>query len=152
MKNVPYVYLAGPIAGNGYKTVTNWRIDAAIRLSPIKTLDPMRAKSFLKGETEDVHNYQRTTVVENALGSSKGITARDRMDVMSCDVVLMNLLGAQTVSIGTMIEVGWADAFRKPIILIIDENNPHLHPMVMEMAGFIVTNMDEAIEVIKALL
>lgn len=152
MKNTSSVYLAGPIAGSGYDEVNDWRIDAALQLSPIKTLNPMRAKDFLKGEKEDVHNYERTTIIENALGSSKGITSRDRFDVANCDLVLMNLLNAKRVSTGSMIEVGWADAYRKPLVLVIDEGNVHLHPMLLDIAGFIVTNMDEAIHVVKAIL
>lgn len=152
MKNQSSVYLAGPIAGSGYDKINDWRLKASVDLSPIKTLSPMRGKEFLKGEKEDVHNYERTTVIENALGSSRGITARDRFDVMTCDLVLMNLLGASRVSIGTMIEIGWADAFRKPIVLVIDEENVHIHPMVLETASFIVTNMDQAIHVIQSIL
>ena len=136
MKNIANVYLAGPIAGSGYDEVNDWRIKASIDLSPIKTLNPMRGKEFLKGEKEDVHNYERTTVIENALGSSKGITARDRFDVMNCDLVLMNLVGAKKITIGSMIEIGWADAFRKPIVLVIDEGNIHIHQFFYSQSIF----------------
>jgi hypothetical protein len=34
---------------------------------------------------------------------------RDRFDATRCDVLLVNLLGAERVSIGTMMEVAWAD-------------------------------------------
>lgn len=152
MSSKPIVYLAGPIAGSGYKDVTNWRRRAVLELSPIKVFDPMRAKDFLKNEEEDVHNYEKKTILENALGSPKGITSRDRYDVMNCDVVLMNLIGAKRISTGSMIEVGWADAYRKPIVLAIDEGNIHLHPMLLEIAGFIVTNMDEAFYIVKSIL
>ena len=39
----------------------------------------------------------------------KGIVTRDRWDVAKADVVLMNLVGATQVSIGTMVELGWAE-------------------------------------------
>ena len=38
-----------------------------------------------------------------------------------CDVVLMYLIGAKKVSIGTMIEAGWADAYRKPVVLVLED-------------------------------
>lgn len=151
MKNTPLIYLAGPIAGSGYKEITDWRRDAALQLSPLKTLNPMRAKEYMQNETENIHNYQLNTVIEHALGSAKGIVARDRNDVMSCDAVLMNLTKSKSISIGSMIEIGWADAFRKPLVLIIDQDNLHIHPMVLEMAGFVVTTLEEGVEVVKAL-
>ena len=138
MKNTPLIYLAGPIAGSGYKEITDWRRDAALQLSPLKTLNPMRAKEYMQNETENIHNYQLNTVIEHALG-------------MSCDAVLMNLTKSKSISIGSMIEIGWADAFRKPLVLIIDQDNLHIHPMVLEMAGFVVTTLEEGVEVVKAL-
>ena len=73
---------------------------------------------------------------------------------MRCDALLVNLLGAKKVSIGSVLEIGWADAFRKPIILAIEkEGNPHDHAELKEVANFIVDNLDEAIELaIKILL
>jgi nucleoside 2-deoxyribosyltransferase len=78
---------------------------------------------------------------------------RDRYDVMSSDVVLFNLLGTTTVSIGTCIEFGWADAFRKPVVLVMEpEGNLHDHPMVREAAGYIVPTLDEAVQVLDCIL
>ena len=71
---------------------------------------------------------------------------------MRCDMVLMNLLGATKVSIGSMIELGWADAFRKPVVLVIEEGNCHMHAIVQEIAGFIVPTLDQGIEVVKSIL
>lgn len=64
----------------------------------------------------------------------------------------MNLVGAERVSIGTMIEAGWADAFRKPVVLAIEEGNMHHHAMLEHISGWIVSDLDQAIDVTKALL
>jgi len=137
------LYCAGAITGLSYAGSTNWRDYIAGKLPPhIIAVSPMRGKDYLAKEK----NVQ--AVYENIpLSSQKGIMTRDRMDVMRADMVLVNLLGTEKVSIGSVIEVAWADAFRKPIILVMDENNIHSHPMLKEAAGFIVSNLDEAIQI-----
>ena len=88
------------------------------------------------------------------MSTEAAITGRDRYDVMTrCDAVLVYLLGAEEVSIGTVIEVGWADAARKPIILVIeDEGNVHDHPMVRCPAAFRVSSLIDACDLANALL
>lgn len=77
----------------------------------------------------------------------------DRFDAKRADAILTNLLGAGKVSIGTMIEVGWADDGVKPIILVMEkENNIHDHPILKNIAGFIADNLDDAIELAKKIL
>lgn len=143
------VYLAGAIAGLAYNEATDWRDHAQRRLAlaGIKGYSPMRAKKFLEnrpvlGGADDTH----------PLTSGAGIVARDRFDVMTCDLVLVNLLGAERVSIGTMFEIAWADAFRKPVVLAMEEGNIHQHLFVHQTVGFIVPTLDEAIEVVIAIL
>jgi nucleoside 2-deoxyribosyltransferase len=146
-----YVYLAGPIKGLSYAGATDWREHVANRLfnNPrIQTLSPMRYKAIL--ETTKV--LPDSSENEAPLLSDKGVTTRDRWDVMRSDLVLMNLAGAKAVSIGTMIEVGWADAFRKPIVAVMTPDDIHWHGMVRQCAGFIVPTLNEAIDIVNALL
>ncbi len=57
------------------------------------------------------------------------------------------------ISIGTVIELGWADAYRKPVILVMEkEDNPHDHPMVREIAGYYVNTLTAGLELTIALL
>ncbi len=109
------VYLAGPIKGLAYDGCNDWRVYAKSRLLDlgIAGVSPMRAKEFLSLEKSVSDDY------DNVLACQKGIATRDRFDVASCNVMLAYLLGAEKVSIGTMIEFGWADAARKPIITIM---------------------------------
>ncbi len=107
----------------------------------------MRAKEFLSLEKSVSDDY------DNVLACQKGIATRDRFDVASCNVMLAYLLGAEKVSIGTMIEFGWADAARKPIITIMEKNgNPHDHAFVRELTGFRVESLDEGLYVAKSIL
>ena len=143
------VYLAGPIKGLNYNQCNDWREYAKKELEKegIIGVTPMRAKEYLN--TGQVI----MDADENVITSQKGITMRDRWDVTSCDVILGNFLGAKNVSIGTMIEYGWADSARKPIITVMErEGNVHDHPIIRELTGFRVESLDEGLYVAKAIL
>jgi nucleoside 2-deoxyribosyltransferase len=149
---MPNVYAAGAISGLTYEGAVTWR-DELQRMfdakgGEITVLDPMRGKVFLK-ETGHI----KSTEYENVLATQKGITGRDRNDVYRSDALIVNLLGAQRVSIGTMIELGWADSWRIPIILVMEETgNLHEHAMVREVATYRVTSLCEAAELVSLML
>ena len=151
--NEKLVYLCGPITGLSYDEArTGWRMEVATRLSAanIKVLSPLRYKNYLSGETDlkGLNGY-----ADHALSTSRGITARDRYDTQRCDMVLCNLLGATSVSIGSMIELGWLDSVRTPVVVCMEEEgNPHNHDMVREIADFIVPTISEAVSLVKAVL
>lgn len=145
------LYLAGPIAGCTYGECTDWRKYAAAKLPPhIHALSPMRGKEFIaKKEKTKVLGRE---YAESPLCLVPGVTCRDRNDVFRADAALVNLLGAKKVSIGTMIELGWADAYRRPIILVMEQGNVHENLLVRGVAGFVVDNLDEAIAVAISVL
>lgn len=113
----------------------------------------MRAKQYLKAETDVDGNKLKDAYADYPLSTMKAITTRDRADCMGSSLVIMNLLGAKTVSIGSVLEVAWADAARVPVILVMEKTgNLHEHGMIREMCGFQVESLDEAIDVAKAIL
>jgi nucleoside 2-deoxyribosyltransferase len=143
------VYLAGPIRGLDYAGATDWRDEVRGRMPRhIECASPMRNKEFLKSEKvldgADCYPHPLTT--------KDGITVRDRFDVMRCDLMLVNFIGATSVSKGTCVEFGWADAARKPIVLAMEPGNVHEHPIIQDLAGFIVPTLQEAIELTIAIL
>lgn len=145
------VYLAGGITGLKYQEADSWRQHAASRLRRfgIEVFSPTRAKGYLSTQGALPSRIQGT----HPLSTDKGIVTRDRNDCMRSDLVLMNLLGAERVSIGTMIEAGWADAARNPIVLAMEPSgNVHEHAMLHEVAGFIVPTLDEAIDLTVSVL
>lgn len=90
---------------------------------------------------------------ENVISSQRGSITRDRYDVMTCDIFLANLLNAEKISVGTMVEYRWADAYRKPIITVIEkQNNIHDHAFIRELTGFRVETLEEGLQVVSALL
>ena len=142
-------YLAGPITGTSYDGSTSWREAATVELAKhgITGLSPMRGKDYLANRTSISDAYD-----EFALSTQKAVVTRDRWDCQRSDVVVVNVLGAERVSIGTVMEFGWADAARRPIILAMQEGNPHDHAMVREVAGFIVPSLEAAVSTAVVLL
>lgn len=142
------LYLAGPITGVSYGASTDWRKYVAEKLPKyIQGVSPMRGKKYLNKEKSVKDCYEN-----RPLSSRKGITTRDRFDVMRCDMLFVNLEGAEKVSIGTVMEIAWADMLRKPIVIVMSKNNVHYHSMVRESAGFIVSSLDKAIQIAVAVL
>lgn len=152
----PTVYLAGPITGLTYDDGNEWRevVQNDLAAAGIAAFSPLRAKNFLReiGVLDSAGTPDSAYIGLNPLSEPKGITTRDRRDCMGCDLVLMNLLGAERISVGTMIEAGWADAARKPVVVAMEEDNIHRHAMLNEVAGFIVPTLEEAVAVVKAVL
>ncbi|MDE1849019.1 MAG: nucleoside 2-deoxyribosyltransferase [Nanoarchaeota archaeon] len=147
------VYLAGPIDGETYNECTEWREYAIKELSyhGITGLSPMRAKDFLKD-----HPLMREGISDSVLTTDGAITIRDMWDVRRCDAVLFNLLKAKKVSIGTMIEYGWASAFNKPIITMMETRdgitkNVHEHAMIRRLSAYRVNTLEEGLYVVKTL-
>lgn len=142
------LYLAGPITGLSYGEATDWRQYVANLLPEfIIPVSPMRGKQYLKNEMSISKSYE-----DIPLSCQKGITCRDRHGIMSCDMLFVNLLGAKNVSIGTVMEIAWADLLRKPIVLVIDSDNIHDHPMIKEVVGFQVDNLDKGVAIANAVL
>jgi len=148
--NRPTVYLAGPITGLSYGECTDWRETVTNQLLDcgIIAFSPMRNKQFLSGETKIHHSYSG-----DVMSCQRGIYARDKWDVLRVDVVLFNLLGAQIVSIGTVMEVAWAADRGKPAVLVMEaKGNIHTHPMLLEACPFFVHTLDDGVDTVKRLL
>lgn len=144
------VYLAGQITGLTFGQATDWRQYAKTLFpSSVEVLSPLRAKDFLL----DKGTIKSGAYDEHVLATAKGIVTRDRFDTRTSDVLLMNLMGMETNSIGCMIELGWADAWRVPVVLIAEEGNPHReHAMVHEIVSYITESVEQAAEVACAVL
>ena len=154
------VYLAGPITGLSFEGCTDWREYAIKELGSvgITGLSPMRSKDYLQRERIVGDCYD-----DKVLSCARGIITRDRWDTTRCDIILVNLLGAEQVSIGTVIEMAWADLSRTPSIVVMEPTLPstgtpvragniHEHSMIREMSGFRVETLEEGLNVAKAIL
>lgn len=154
------VYLAGPISGLTYEEAIERRKLAVKLLAPIHAISPMRGKEELKGR-EIVGNAAGYANLTHPFNQPGGIVARDRYDVTNCEAILMDLEGSRRtgqISIGTMVELGWADMLRRPVVVVWGsqtlENweNPHEHIFVRQLAGFHVETLEEACDILKKIL
>lgn len=144
-----YVYLCGPMTGCTWGQCSDWRTYVEGRLNAgIGVLSPLRHKTY-----KEVNGVIKHVDEESLMSSAKAMTERDRNDVKRADMVLANFLGAEDKSCGSMIEFGWADAQRIPIVMAVEaEGNPHDHPLVTTLAGWRVETLDDAIHVVNAVL
>lgn len=144
------VYLGGPITGKTFDDANRWRRLAAEELCKygIRCLSPLRGKDALKSKGV-LHG---TSYEGSPLTLSKGFVARDRFDVSRSDVVLLNFSDATSVSIGTMVEVGWADAARRPIVMIPDQHGLYKHGFLDELCQYIVPDLHSALSIVRTLI
>lgn len=150
------VYLAGPISGLTYDDAQEWREDASHLLGPyIAAYSPLRAKSFLRSEGKLEGSYS------NPLASQRGIMTRDHFDCQTSDAILCYLLGVTKPSLGTVMEMAWAYAYKKPLVVVMEPGdcvfvppiNPHDgHPMILEAIDYRVTTLEEGCDVIRSIL
>lgn len=147
------VYLAGPISGLNYDGAQDWRTVAKEFLSDygVKAVSPLRAKEYLRGIpalTKDCAGYGQL----NCMSAPRGIMTRDHYDATQSDALLVNLLGAKSVSIGTVMEIAWAWDNGLPVVVAMeDSGNVHEHAMINEAIGFRVNTLEEAMRVIVAI-
>lgn len=149
------VYLSGPITGLTFGGATDWRKAAITELAAagIVGVSPMRAKDYLAALDGPISGHGREYAHMGVLSTPQAVVARDRFDTQRVDVMLMNLLGAKCVSIGTMVELGWADAARIPVIGIIEaDGNVHDHMFVSQLIGFRVGSLEDGLNIAKAIL
>lgn len=149
------VYLAGPITGLTYDDGQDWRVYASahLRKSGISGLSPLRGKEYLRALNAPISGTGEEYAHMGVLSTPRGVMTRDRYDATRCDVLLVNLLGAKKVSIGTVMEIAWADLKRIPIVVAMEpEGNPHEHMMISEAIGYRVPSLDDALHVVRAIL
>jgi nucleoside 2-deoxyribosyltransferase len=129
------------------KDAKSWRDYVTSKLPDnVKTLSPLR------GQVEDDNEVIDSVHSRSLFCNQRAITARDRYDCLRSDVVLANVLEAKKVSIGTCVELGWCNGKNIPIVLVMEKGNIHTHPILVEMADFVVNNLDTAIKVVRSIL
>lgn len=111
---------------------------------------PMRAKDYLKKVgTIQAHPDAYNDYI---LSSAKGIMYRDSWDCATADLILVNFMGATQISVGTVMEIAMGWAYRKPVVVAMEDDNIHHHAMLDVAAGWICPDLDYAIEITKAIL
>jgi len=151
-RTAPTVYLSGPIGGHTTEDATDWREEAMVSLNRAKitAFSPLRNEEYIMVGDKlplEASGYGGVQI------DAYGMTVRDKFDARTTDLMIANFtLSGDRPSFGTMIEIGWADAYGVPIIVVINTKNIHNHPMLLSMAGYIVNSIEDAVTLAKAIL
>jgi len=146
----PTVYLAGPIIGCTPSEAKDWRIDFAVALaySDIWGVSPLRCEP-LTG-TGYLLKYS-----DPKFGTARAIAAKNMFDVLHCDMTLAYIPKPRLStyhSLGTVCELAWARMANKPTILVTDDPFIRKHPVLSSNAGWLLGNLEDALEVIVGIL
>lgn len=145
------IYLAGPIAGQTGEAVNRGFTERAAILSDFGYLiyHPMVGKEhlILQSDTFKASGYD-----EFPIATSHAIFARDKWMVSQADIILADLsYSGNRVSIGTMMELAWANLLGKQVIVIMPHGNIHDHLFVHEAATIRFTDLEDAYDYLKEL-
>ena len=135
------IYLVGPISGCSYKGCAEWREVLTPELEELgfNVFSPIHGEVHLRRK-KNISSFGTDEVL-----TSHAIVARDKFYVMSSDILLVNFLGAQRVSIGSIMEMGWAYMSNKLIITVMEKTkNLHDHAFIREVTTLMCPSLEEA--------
>jgi nucleoside 2-deoxyribosyltransferase len=145
------VYLAGPVCGCDKGEANDWRNYVRRQIAPasIQGISPLRCEP-LRGA-----RYEIGYDTDPKFGTARAIAAKNFFDVQHTDMTLAYLprfIVERRPSFGTIGELAWAFALRKPTILVSDTPAMIEHPVIQACAGWVLATLDEGIEVILGIL
>lgn len=144
-----YVYLAGPILGCNEEEANDWRRDFCDHLQEgVVGISPLRC--------EPLHGERYTMEYKDPrFGVPRAIAAKNMHDVQNCDIVLAFLPTpppGRHQSFGTLIEMAWARAFGKQVILVTDDPEIRNHAVVDSCCNWVLDTLYEAADVCNGIL
>jgi len=145
------IYTAGPMAGLSFDQVKeNYLIKKKILTNMgFEILCPMDGKMFLSGSKQfhgnGFNDYPVTT--------NKAIKSRDRWMVGQSDIIFADFtISSPKVSIGTCMEIAWADELKKHIVIVMQDDNIHNHCFISECANVIFPEIGAAYQYLGQLI
>ncbi len=137
------IYLAGQVSGLSYAAVMKRRAEiAAMFPAHISALNPLRSQHELEG----------VEVITPFMGDSDEIIVECFWMINYCDLVLVDLLGLERITIGACVEIGYAIRACIPIVVMIGADDIHQHPFVTVPARFVCDTEAKAVAEISAML
>ena len=146
----PTVYLAGPIAGCDEGQAKDWRayVDAVLQGYGMRGMSPLRCEPQVTKSRKYALSYTC-----KLYGTPKAIFSKNRLDVQRCDATLAYLpLKNFSISIGTVLETAWAYEAGKMLVVVSDRPDVLNHPLMQEQAGWMLSDLDEACELLGNVL
>jgi nucleoside 2-deoxyribosyltransferase len=136
----PSVYLAGPILGCDKDEANTWRHEVAAKLAAhnIVGISPLRR------QLEPSHKGKY------GLGTRKTTGSKNIFDVKNCDMTLAYLPKmpeGRHQSYGTLLEIGWAYALGKSVILVTDDPEVRDHMVIDFCANWVTDTLEKGTEI-----
>ena len=140
-----YGYACGAMNGLSLSEAKDWRQRVSQYFEEnsnnIRIISPTRGKSDTDNLGTDYDNTFRS--------KNRYIYRRDMNDVRRCDFLFVYLpISEKGVSIGSVIEIGWATVLGKPIFLTTNNVLLQKHPLVSQPTVWIGETLEEAVEVV----
>ena len=150
-----HVYLAGPIAGCDYAGANDWRkyfSGLLAEAGPFVGVSPLRCEPLIGDRYAMQYDDKR-------FGTPEAIQAKNFEDVSRCHITVAYIPEAITKevgqpSLGTVAELSWAFALRKPRILISDVEKVIGNPVLKATIPWIFdekTGFEQARDVVKGI-
>jgi hypothetical protein len=111
----------------------------------------MKGKAKLRVEGEYQAEFTKKDYGSHII-TNNSIVNRDRWMVRQADVVYMNLMSADRVSIGCMFELAWANEFNKYVVLAMGDDSIHNHAFVRIAAHTIFPSHGQAMTYLMDLI
>jgi nucleoside 2-deoxyribosyltransferase len=137
------IYLAGIIDGKNIEKCKEWRTQIINHYTNWKNTNQNYGDvcflNPINGENQ---------ISEDGLSShipSRAILDKDYNAIKKCDlfIVNMNVFGVNRPPIGTIMEIAFAYEFKKPIIMITQDEIYKKHPFVSNMISWYFNSVDD---------
>ena len=144
----PTVYLAGPIMDCTFDEANEWRreVDVNLQAYGIVGISPLRCEPII-GDRYRLHDDPK-------FGTARAIGSKNLFDVQRCDMGIYYFPHDEErgISLGTVCEISWAFMLRRPTVLVSDDPKVLEHPVIGVNAGWIVNNLEDAVEICGGVL
>ncbi|MFH1171078.1 MAG: helix-turn-helix domain-containing protein [bacterium] len=140
------LYLGGPAGRHGRTTAMDWRAWVTFNLPGTVTIVPPQMQKM-----HVARSTQRRHRKASADQSPRSALARIRVDAKRCQAALFNFLDAP-IAEREIVEMIEFSAARTPIIVCMNEENPHRHDLVCGAADFLVPSLEQGMAIARKLL
>lgn len=148
------IYTAGPITGLSYAEVMARynKQSTMFKEFGYSVYCPMTGKEHLRNERNlkaDFSNESKT----HPTATNNAIKGRDKWMVEQVDIVFVDFTDSNgTASIGSCMEMAWADEFNKHVVAVIPEGDIHNHAFVLQCADIVFKNREDAYSYLESLI
>jgi len=142
------LYLAGPMSDLTWDEANAWRDHVTVELAKtgVDVRSPLRNKELGSKDT-----FQKMGNPEKPNLTPRSILLQDYHDVDCSSALLVNFLGSESVSIGTVSEIARAYTRGIPVVVVMEPDNIHYHAFIDAQATAIFPTLDEGIVFTKRL-